>query len=450
MKTKPACPIKRIVKRDGGTVAYDRERIVNAIYKATVAIGQPDRKLAAAMAAKVEAALVNTYGAEQMPSVEDIQDVVERVLMENGLAKLARDYIIYRHQRAMLRAARAYTFEITDNIPYKKIYEVLRWNMDHGCDSVTGINKIIAHGDFPELVHASDRRYDEEVKSAAALIMERIEHVRIVIIAGPSSSGKTTTTIKIGEQLAKIGAALKAINIDHYFFDLEQHPKDEFGDYDYETPQALDLKLINEHLVQLLEGKTIKTPHYDFKAGKRTLDVHELSLAKNEILLIDSLHGLYGPMTESIPSESKFKLYIETLGQVRGVDGNFMRWADNRLLRRMIRDKHQRNLQPMETLTHWHYVRKSELRHIIPYINNADFIVNSALPYELPILKDRLFRYIMLARKKFADNPKRLDAYIRANRVHAFLRPLKPVKDDSCVSRDSLLREFIGGSIYNY
>jgi uridine kinase len=155
-------------------------------------------------------------------------------------------------------------------------------------------------------------------------------------------------------------------------------------------------------------------------------------------------------MTESIPEERKFKLYIETLGQLRGEDGSFMRWADNRLLRRMIRDKDQRNLQPMETLTHWHYVRRSELKNIIPFIKDADFIVNSALPYELPFLKHRLFRYITAAITRFGDSPKRLDAHIRANRVHGVLKALKAVRDDSAVPRDSLLREFIGGSQYAY
>jgi len=194
----------------------------------------------------------------------------------------------------------------------------------------------------------------------------------------------------------------------------------------------------------------VKTPHYDFKTGKRTLDVHAMSLAKNEILLIDSLHGLYGPMTESIAEENKFRLYIETLGQLRGEDGAFMRWADNRLLRRMIRDKDHRNLQPIATLTHWHYVRRSELKNIIPFNKDAHFIVNSALPYELPLLKHRLFRYIRSVLTRYANDPKRLDAHIRANRVYDLLKPLKGVRDDGCVPGDSLIREFIGGSVYRY
>lgn len=447
---KQDCPIKKIIKRDGNIVKYNRGRISTAILKATASTGNPNPKLAESMAEKVEEALVNTYGSDTMPSVEDIQDVVESILMENRLTRIARNYIIYRHQQAMARAARAYEFEVTDNVPYKKLYEVLRWNMDHRCDSVQGLNSIIAAGEFPQLVQDADKRYKNEVSLAANRILEGLEDIRIVIVAGPSSSGKTTTTITISEQLKARGIGFKAINIDNYFFDLDIHPKDEFGDYDYETPRALDLALINEHLVQLLDGRKIKTPHYNFKMGERKLNVHELSLKKNEILLIDSLHGLYEDMTRSIPAENKFKLYIETLGQFRAKDGTLMRWADNRLLRRMLRDKEHRNLKPIQTLTHWHYVRRSELTNIIPFIKHTDYIVNSALPYELPILKYRLFRYISSAIHSYKDDPGRLDAHIRANRVYELLKPVKTIRDDSCVPSDSLLREFIGGSRYKY
>ena len=431
-------------------MAFNLTRVSNAILKAIASTGTPNRKLADSVAAKVDAALACTYSTQTMPSVEDIQDVVESVLMESRLTRVARNYIIYRHQRAMARAARAYSFEVTDNVPYKKLYEVLRWNMDHSCDSIQPLNKLIKSGNFPDLVAEADKRYLGEIKLAADRIIGNKGNIRIIIIAGPSSSGKTTTTIKLSEQLAKAGIGFKAINIDNYFFDLEKHPKDEFGDYDYERPQSLDLELINEHLIQLLDGKQVETPHYDFKAGIRRLNVHDLSLKKDELLLIDSLHGLYDGMTNSIPSQKKFKLYIETLGQFRGEDGTFMRWSDNRLLRRMIRDKDHRNLKPMQTLTHWHYVRRSELKNIIPYIKTTDCIINSALPYELPVLKPKLFKYISQGINSYKEDPKRLDAHIRANRVYELLKHIKPVKDISCIPTDSLLREFIGGSRYRY
>jgi len=446
-----APPILKIVKRDGNVAAYDRECITTAIFKAAVSIGGQDRALAARLAADVEQTLVAGYGAGVMPTVEEIQDAVEAVLIQHGHVRTARAYIIYRHERAQARSARAqHSVEATDNIPYKKIYEVLRWNMDHGCETIAGLNRLIAENHFTQLIGDSNLRYDDEIDAGAKLVLQRMPAVRIVIIAGPSSSGKTTTTIKMSKHLQRAGLELVALSVDHYFFDLEVHPRDEFGDYDYETPQALDLKLINEHLVRLLAGETVRTPHYDFKTGRRTLDVHELWLAPHQILLIDSLHGLYDDMTCAIPAVNKFKLYIETLGQLRNADGNFMRWADNRLLRRMSRDSWHRNLQPLETLTHWHYVRRSELRHIIPFIGNVDYVVNSALPYELPILKARLFKFFPEALQKFRDDAKRQDAFIRAKRVCEFLEPLTAVTDDSIVPRNALLREFIAGSEYHY
>lgn len=443
-------PIERIVKRDGNIVAYDRDRVATAIFKAAASVGGTDRALAMELALEVERRLVEVYGPYSMPSVEDIQDVVEEVLIKNGHVKTSRAYIVYRHDRAKARNGRKDGVEATDNIPYKKIYEVLRWNMDHGCETVDGLNSIIARGKFPDLIAACDERYSAEVAAGAQKVIDRLPEVRIVIIAGPSSSGKTTTTIKMSESLKAAGMELVAINVDHYFFDLEMHPKDEFGDYDYETPQALDLSLINQHLFALLEGRTIKTPHYDFKTGKRTLDVHEMKLAPNQILLIDSLHGLYDAMTSAIPASKKFRLYIETLGQLRDGQGNFMRWADNRLMRRMIRDSWHRNLQPLQTLAHWHYVRRSELKNIIPFIGVVDYVVNSAMPYEIPILKARLFQYFPEAMKLYKEEPKRQDAYIRARRIYELLNGIVPVIDDSPVPTNSLIREFIGGSQYKY
>lgn len=441
--------LMQVIKRDGNLVAYHRDRIATAIFKAASSVGGRDRAEAEKLALEVERQLVQAYGGGPPPTVEDVQDIVEAVLINAGHVQTARAYIIYRHERAQARAARANVVEATDNIPYRKIYEVLRWNMDHDCDTVDGLNRAIAEDRLPRLIGQCEERYLADIRAAAETILARPD-TRIAIIAGPSSSGKTTTTIKTGEILKQSGRELVAMAVDHYFFDLELHPRDEFGDYDYETPQALDMPLINRHLRELLAGKTIHTPHYDFKTGKRKLDVHEMKLEPHQILLIDSLHGLHAGMTEGIAPEQKFRLYIETLGQLRSREGVFMRWADHRLLRRMIRDSWHRNHQPMDTISHWHYVRASELKHIIPFIGSADFVLNSALPYELPVLKARLMKYFPEALARFRDDPKRQDAYLRARRVHDFLEPITPVEDVSAIPATSLMREFIGGSAYEY
>lgn len=439
-----------IIKRNGTRVAYDRDRIAAAVFKAAASIGGRDRQEAERIAGRVEERLASMYG-ENAPTVEDIQDLVETVLVEEGHVNTSRAYISYRSRRAQLRESRADQAVSTfNNIPYKKIYNVLLWNLDHDCASIEGLNRTMAEGRMSDLVAACEERYAGECRAAAENVLERIEDVRVIIVAGPSSSGKTTTTIKMMETLQQQGYSLKAINIDHYFFNLEDHPRDEFGDYDYETPQALDLERINRHLEQLLAGETVRTPHYDFHTGRRTLDAHELKLASHEILLIDSLHGLYADMTRSVPARNKFRLYIETLGQLRGCSGELMRWADHRLMRRMIRDSWHRSHSPQDTITHWHYVRKSELQHIIPYNASADFLVNSAMPYEIPILKNKLFSHFPAAMEQFKAHPGRQDAYIRARRLYELLEPLHPWEEDSVVPATSLLREFIGGSDYEY
>ncbi|MDD5484310.1 MAG: ATP cone domain-containing protein [Kiritimatiellae bacterium] len=439
---------EKIIKREGNLVPYDRDRIATAIFRAMASIGKGNRPLADAVSLDVERALVAGYGHDSTPSVEEIQDIVEKILLEKGQTETAKTYMAYRSQRAQARSRREKSFEITDNIPYKKIYEVLRWNINHGCDTVRGLNRIISEGHFAGLVRDSDQRYEDELTRCAREIVSKNKKARVIIVAGPSSSGKTTTTMKLGEKIKQDGIEFKSLIMDNYFFDLEKHPKDEFGDYDYESPHSLDLALINEHLCALLEGRTVQVPFYNFKTGKRTLNVQSMKLEKNQLLLLDSLHGLFSEMTQGIPAASIFKIYIETLGQIRSDDNIFMRWADNRLMRRMIRDKLHRNSLPLETITHWHYVRRSELQNIIPFIATADFLINSALPYEIPVLKNKVFQWFPEAIRQYRTDPQRQDAYIRAKRMADFLAPLQETADDAMIRDDSLLREFIGGGKY--
>jgi len=270
------------------------------------------------------------------------------------------------------------------------------------------------------------------------------------MISGPSSSGKTTTTIKLEEKLIKKGYKFKALNVDHYFFDLELHPKDEFGDYDFETPQALDLQLINEHLKKLSNGEEVLIPAYDFKTGTRKLNVTPMKLEKDELLLIDSLHGLYPDFSKDIQDDIKFKLYLEPLLQMKDDDGKYIRWTDLRLIRRMLRDSVHRAYNPQQTLEHWHYVRSSEMRNIIPYSNSADFIISSGMPYELPLYAHRLLKSFAGWSEKYKDDPLKTDAYERAARLLKVLKSVTPVADDSPVPGNSVMREFIGGSTLQY
>ncbi|MBN1178781.1 MAG: response regulator SirA [Anaerolineae bacterium] len=443
--------IEYVVKRTGAVVPFKRERITNAIYRAAVAVGGRDRETAERLANQVVAMLEQSTPAGEVPTVEGVQDVVEKVLIEAGHAKVAKAYILYRDERARQRHERALRSAMPySNIPWRKLWEVLNWAVAHEVETVEKLNARIARGEFAQIVREADRAYTEDITTAMEMICERQGGVKIVIIAGPSSSGKTTTTTKLNHMLSRHGMSLVALTVDNYFFNLDVHPKDEYGDYDFETPQALDLALINEHLVRLIAGEEVLIPYYDFKTGQRADHQTPMRVAPNEIILIDSLHGLYEDMTIDVPAENKFKIYIEPLLQMKDATGQYIRWTDLRLMRRMMRDASHRAYDPQQTLEHWHYVRKSEMRHIIPYVNTTDYIVNSGLPYELPVMRPRLLEHFGRWAEEYAGHPERVDAHARAVRVRDVLRAVAPVEDDSAIPPDSLLREFIGGSCYEY
>ena len=443
--------ITHVVKRTGAVVPFKQERITNAIYRAAVAVGGRDRSTADGLSMQVVAALEETARPDQPPTVEQIQDIVEKVLIENGHAKTAKAYILYRDERARARRERARrSVRPAENIPWNKLWEVLGWAVDHDLHAVKRLNARIARGEFAEIVRETDRAYNEDISTAVEVIGGHQDKVRIVIIAGPSSSGKTTTTIKLSHLLNKKGLSLVPLTVDNYFFDLELHPRDEFGDYDFETPQALDLELINEHLGRLVNGEEVKVPFYEFKTGKRHDERTPMSIGPDQIILIDSLHGLFPEMTRAIHDDLKFKLYIEPLLQMKGPDGKYVRWTDLRLMRRMERDATHRAYGRRQTLEHWHYVRSSEMRNILPYVTTTDYIVNSGLPYELPIMRARLLEHFEHWAELYLDDALREDAFTRAGRVRDLLRSVTPVEDDAAIPPDSLLREFIGGSCYEY
>ena len=445
--------ISQVVKRTGAVVPFNQERITNAIYRAAVAVGGRDRSIAEALSDQVVAILERNYPPDKIPTVEEIQDVVESVLIENGHARTAKAYILYRDERSRQRTKKTSgSHRDSGSIPYRTLWEALSWAVDRDLHSLERMNKRLARGEFAQIVQESDAAYEEDIAAAVDMILERRDALRIAIIAGPSSSGKTTTTIKLKAHLERAGLNLVAFHVDNYFFDLALHPRDEFGDYDFETPQALDLPLINAHLEQLVAGQQVMMPFYDFKTGVRTDAVTPMRLGLNDILLIDSLHGLFGDMTRSIPDEQKFRLYIETLLQMKDLNGRFIRWTDLRLMRRMVRDASQRAYSPRQTLEHWHYVRSSELRHIIPYIHSADCIVNSALPYELAVMRSRLISYCDEWVAKYREDPLKQDAYVRSVRVCELLHAVHPIdpQEEAAIPPTSLMREFIGGSAYTY
>jgi uridine kinase len=442
--------IEKIIKRDGRVVPLDRNKITLAILSAAIAVGGRDRETAERVTDDVIERLTLRQQPETYPTVEEVQDLVEKALIERGHAKTAKAFIIYRYEHALKRAGRENLTYSSDNIPYQKLWNALVWGIDHSCFSLDQLSAVIEDGRYLELVESCEEFYKREIDEAVRNLLDRIEDLRLIIVSGPSSSGKTTTTMKIADRLKERGYHLRTLNVDNYYFDLKDQPQDPTGDYDYETPQAIDLDLISQHLGELFDGKTVQIPRYNFKTGKREGISGTLSLKPRDIVLIDSLHGMYEEMTESISEHQKFKLYVETLSQLKDGEGRFIRWADIRMLRRMVRDMQFRNYSPRQTLTHWHFVRRSELRYIISNITKAHCVMNTFLLYEIPIMKNRLGDLFPGFIEEFRTDPNRADAVERAQRVHEIFERILAWSDESIVPGDSLLREFIGGSTYSY
>ncbi|MFW9997437.1 MAG: ATP cone domain-containing protein [Candidatus Odinarchaeota archaeon] len=448
------CIIKQVVKRDGSIVPFDQERIAEAIYRAAVEVGGRDKELAQEVSNDVVRLMNKSMKLDEVPHVEEINDFVEKVLIERGHARTSKAFILARTDKLAYgtKSRQKVVFEDAELIPYKKIWNVLVWNLTRRVETLAKVNEIVSNHDaFVNLITDCEVAYQNDVDAAAQKVIERKDDVKVVIIGGPSSSGKTTTTIKLEERLKEADLSLVAVNVDNYFFDLEMHPKDEFGDYDFETPQAIDMQLFNQHLKELVEGKEVETPIYDFKQGIRLPDKTEtMQISPEDIILIDCLHGFYPALTSGIEDEKKFNLYIESLAQQRDSTGYFVRWADIRLLRRSVRDMQFRKYSPEMTLTHWHYVRRSELRHIIPYNPVADHIINGALAYELPIHKHFLGHYFPEFVEKYRGDTRRVDAFIRAERILKLFDEVEPWDDIDIIPKTALIREYIGGSSYEY
>ncbi|HOK40880.1 MAG TPA: hypothetical protein PLD27_07580 [bacterium] len=386
------------------------------------------------------------------PHREFIQDTIEKVLKDIGEIDLAEGFMLFREGKIKLKANEISELQFTKNgIHHEIVQKTLEWNIEHECDSIFSLNDWVLgrhNKDMRELIMLSEKRYKNDVLAAIDKILKRINEIKIVIIAGPSCSNKTTTTVITGLELKKIGLKLKQLNIDDYFKDLKDQPKDEFGDYDFEMPEAIDIELLNVHLDKLMKGQAIQKPNYNFKTGVRQ-SYSEFYLKEDEILLIDCLHGLYRKLTASVPQHQKFSIYIESMNVVRNTDGSYTKWADVRMLKRMIRDMQYRSYKPAGTLGHWWYVRKGELKHIIPYIFSTDVVINSGLPYELPVLKFVIGENF--PSKSFIEQLRmegRLDAYIRGIRTLTLLDTVIEYKKLNNIPSTSPIREFIGGSSY--
>lgn len=316
-----------------------------------------------------------------------------------------------------------------------------RWNRILGVSTVGDFNEAVRLGQTTGLINVSEALQEKKIASIAEQIAHR-QGTRVVLIAGPSSSGKTTFCKRLSIQLVTCGIKPIQISLDDYFVDRHLTPKDENGEYDYESVHALNIPLLNEQLQQLFEGKNIELPKYNFQTGKSEKSGKRLQLGDNQVLVLEGIHALNPELTAQIPQEQKFHIYISALTTILLDDHNYIRTTDNRLLRRIIRDYKYRGVNAQETIHRWPSVRAGENKWIFPYQENADVMFNTAMLFELAVIKQQAEPLLDLV-------PENCPEYAEAYRLRTFLDYIQPIPNRA-LPPTSLLREFLGGSSFKY
>jgi uridine kinase len=325
---------------------------------------------------------------------------------------------------------------------YSVYKEYKAWGKILGLHSVGRLNEIIYRGEIHDFIRVAETLHDKKIAAVADRIHERREELKVVLIAGPSSSGKTTFTKKLAIHLRVVGFNPVIISLDDYFLPRHLTPKDEEGNYDFEILEAIDVNLLNEHLLELFEGNPVEIPEFDFKTGLRNDHGHMLKIDDRSILLMEGIHGLNDNLTPRIPPETKYKIYVSALTQLNLDDHNRISTTDNRLLRRLVRDYKFRGYSALETLERWPSVRRGENRNIFPFQDNADTAFNSALDYELAVLKVYAEPLLKIV-KPYHDH------YTEAVRLLSFIDNFTALPDTH-IPDFSILREFIGESGFKY
>ena len=260
-----------------------------------------------------------------------------------------------------------------------------RWQEIVGLCTVADLNTAVRAGHVTEIINVSEALQERKIAAVADKITRR--GCRLVLLAGPSSSGKTTTSKRLAIQMAACGRRPLTISMDNYFVNRINTPRDEKGEYDYECLEALDVSFFNQQLTELLNGETVELPRYDFVTGERVASEKKMTLTQNDVLIIEGIHALNPRLTPQIPREQKFQVYVSALTTIQLDENRRISTSDNRLLRRIIRDKKFRNYSAEETIHRWPSVRAGEEKWIFPYQDNCDTMINTALLYELSVLR---------------------------------------------------------------
>ncbi|MBQ3029617.1 MAG: nucleoside kinase, partial [Agathobacter sp.] len=328
----------------------------------------------------------------------------------------------------------------TSNKLYHTLDESKDWSRMLGVGTVGALNEAISQGRGKDIILLQEALMEERIGTIAAQIAKD-DNKKFIMIAGPSSSGKTTFSNRLSIQLSAKGLRPHPIALDDYYVDREKCPRDENGDYDFECLESIDVEQFNTDMVKLLNGEEVLMPSFNFKTGKREYRGKKLKLGENDILVIEGIHGLNDKLSHSLPSESKFRIYISALTQLNIDEHNPLPTTDGRLLRRMVRDARTRNTTAQETLAMWHSVRRGEEKYIFPFQESADVMFNSALVYELAVLKT-------YAEPLLFQIPRDSAEYQEAKRLLKFLDYFLPLPTED-IAQNSLMREFIGGSCFH-
>ena len=314
--------------------------------------------------------------------------------------------------------------------------------LDHiGVSTVGQLNELTRNGFATETIMVAEALQEKRISQIAEQIAAR-KRVKVILVAGPSSSGKTTFSKRLCVQLMTCGMKPRLISLDDYFVDREKTPVDENGEYDYESIYSLNLDLYNQHIKQLLNGEEVELPTYNFAMGKSMMSGKRLRLDDNMVLLLEGIHGLNPLMSEPIPEDEKFRIYISALTAIKLDDHNYIPTTDSRLIRRMVRDNQFRGASAIDTIARWPSVRRGEDKWIFPFQENADVMFNSALIYELAVLRNYA---LPLLESVYESRPE----HGMANALSRFLSFFEPISDKA-LPPTSLLREFLGGSSFKY
>lgn len=316
-----------------------------------------------------------------------------------------------------------------------------RWQHILGVSTVGDFNEAVQQGRSTDLINVSEALQEKKISQIADMISTR-RGVRMVLISGPSSSGKTTFCKRLSIQLLTCGVKPVPVSLDDYFVNREETPKDDNGEYDYESLYALDIELLNRQLNALFAGEEVELPRYNFQSGRSEKSGRKLRLADDEVLVVEGIHALNPELTAQIPEEQKFRVYASALTTILLDAHNYIPTTDNRLLRRIIRDYKYRGVSAQETIHRWPSVRAGENKWIFPYQENADVMFNTALLFELAVIKSQAEPLLELV-------PENADEYAEAYRLLKFLKYISPIPNRQ-LPPTSLLREFLGGSSFKY